>query len=186
MVRLQSNPQSLGRIALIDAEVLDRLELREQSACGDLWRILDEVMDPEIPVLSIWDLGVLRNVERDAGLITVVITPTYSGCPAMQAIEDDVYAALRRHGYQDVRVETRLAPAWTTDWMSEVGRARLRAYGIAPPVGRAEHGDFDVAVACPHCGAADTRRISEFGSTACKALYQCKACLEPFDYFKCI
>jgi len=117
----------------------------------------------------------------------VVITPTYSGCPAMRAIEDEVLQVLRAAGYEDVCVETRLAPAWTTDWMSEDARERLRAWGIAPPhaAGAGNEGE-DPVVACPQCGSSNTKRVSEFGSTACKALYQCLECREPFDYFKCI
>jgi ring-1,2-phenylacetyl-CoA epoxidase subunit PaaD len=159
----------------------------EDPALAGIRTLLDSVMDPEIPVLSIRDLGILRAIESDGERVRVVITPTYSGCPAMRVIEQEVHAVLRAAGYRDVTVETRLAPAWTTDWMSEAGRAALRAYGIAPPVrGCATLAEDAPAPPCPHCGAAGTRRISEFGSTACKALYRCLECLEPFDYFKCI
>lgn len=152
--------------------------------------VLDAVCDPEIPILSIADLGILRDVyRRDDGLV-VVITPTYSGCPAMQTIEDDIVAALRDAGIGDATVETRLAPAWTTDWLSEAGREKLRGVGIAPPVEastdkRRLRGSTPL-VSCPRCGSRDTECVSEFGSTACKALYRCRICLEPFDYFKCI
>jgi len=146
---------------------------------------LADVSDPEIPVLSIMDLGIVRDVECGAGVV-VSLSPTYSGCPAMQAIADDICATLQRNGYEQVDVQTQLAPAWTTDWMSEAGREQLRAYGIAPPVGRAADEELQTEVTCPHCGGANTQRISEFGSTACKALYQCEKCREPFDYFKCI
>jgi ring-1,2-phenylacetyl-CoA epoxidase subunit PaaD len=149
------------------------------------------VCDPEIPVLSIEDLGVLRDVRLDeAGRVEVSITPTYSGCPAMTMIAVDVAVALDKAGFPDARVVTVLTPAWSTDLMTERGRAELRAYGIAPPVGRAATGRRalfgETSVDCPKCGSADTERISEFGSTACKALYRCRACREPFDYFKCI
>ncbi len=145
--------------------------------------------DPEVPVLTIEDLGVLRDVAVDAGRIRVDITPTYSGCPAMEAIRDDVVLALTRAGFDDVEVRLVLSPAWTTDWMSEDGRRKLTEYGIAPPTGRAAHtGPVRIAlgVRCPRCGSLDTREISRFGSTSCKALYECRACLEPFDHFKAI
>lgn len=148
------------------------------------------VADPEIPVLSIEDLGVLRDVRFDeSGRVEAVITPTYSGCPAMTMIAVDVGLALEKAGFAEPRVTTVLSPAWTTDWMTERGREALRRFGIAPPVGRAggRRALFgETAVSCPHCRSADTERISEFGSTACKALYRCRACREPFDYFKCI
>ncbi len=156
-----------------------------------LWQILEEVVDPEIPVLTIGDLGLLRDARVDAdGAVTVTITPTYSGCPAMDMIEHEIKRVLGEHGYGPVAVETVLHPAWTTDWLSEAGREKLRAYGIAPPVRgtaskRALFGD-EPEVACPHCGSKDTEQVSQFGSTACKALWRCRACLEPFDYFKCI
>lgn len=146
------------------------------------------VVDPEIPVLTLEDLGVLRGVERRDGRIVVKITPTYTGCPATAAIELAVGAALAEAGLADARVESVLSPPWTTDDITEEGRRKLRAFGIAPPNRasgpRALFGEETVA--CPKCGSTETRRISEFGSTACKALWQCKACAEPFDYFKCI
>lgn len=151
---------------------------------------LQEVPDPEIPVLSVVDLGVVRDVTWDGDTCVVVITPTYSGCPAMREITQDIQQTLARHGIDEVRVETRLAPAWTTDWMSEKGREALKGYGIAAPAERA----IDIsgisrraaapAIACPRCGSRDTRMVSNFGSTSCKALYRCVACREPFDYFK--
>lgn len=148
------------------------------------------VADPEIPVLSISDLGVLRDarVLPDGG-VEVDITPTYSGCPAMGMIGVQVEEALRAAGLPRPRVRLVLSPAWTTDWMTEAGRKKLRAYGIAPPAPRAgRRGLFglDEAVACPRCGSAATEKLSEFGSTACKALWRCTACKEPFDYFKCL
>ncbi|WP_350333757.1 1,2-phenylacetyl-CoA epoxidase subunit PaaD [Coralliovum pocilloporae] len=147
------------------------------------------VCDPEIPVLTIADLGVLRDVSVDEdGKVLAVITPTYSGCPAMSMIAVEVEAALLKAGFPDVCVKTVLSPAWTTDWMTETGKRKLRDYGIAPPVGKAGRGVlFGIDdVPCPRCGSSDTERVSEFGSTACKAFYRCQSCAEPFDYFKCI
>jgi ring-1,2-phenylacetyl-CoA epoxidase subunit PaaD len=144
------------------------------------------VPDPELPVLSIADLGVLRGVEvTDGGTVQVTITPTYSGCPAMETIRQDVEAALTEAGFADVRVRTVLAPAWTTDWISDHGRAALQEYGIAPP-GRRGSGPvpLTLAVRCPRCGSPETREISRFGSTACKALWRCGSCMEPFDHMK--
>jgi ring-1,2-phenylacetyl-CoA epoxidase subunit PaaD len=162
------------------------------SAAADIqaraWAIAATVTDPEIPVLTIEDLGVLRAVTLDdAGGIDVSITPTYSGCPAMNAIALDVTVALARAGMADARVRIVLAPAWTTGWLSDAGRRKLREYGIAPPQPGASRGALfgQTAIACPRCGSADTERLSEFGSTACKALWRCRACREPFDYFKC-
>ncbi len=151
------------------------------------WAAAASVCDPEIPVLSIADLGVLRDVQVTDDAVEVTITPTYSGCPAMNMIGLEVETALLRAGFAKAAVRTVLSPAWTTDWMTEEGREKLRAYGIAPPAGpagrRALFGQ-DV-VACPRCGARNTERIAEFGSTSCKALWRCNACREPFDYFKC-
>lgn len=160
----------------------------DSDPISPIFELLESVKDPEIPVLSIRDLGILRAVEFDGERVRVVITPTYSGCPAMGVIEQEVRAVLQAAGYVDVVVQTQLAPAWTTDWMTETGREALRAYGIAPPARSCPALTMDEipAPACPHCGAGRTRCISEFGSTACKALYQCLDCQEPFDYFKCI
>src|SRR5690349_11758849 len=146
-----------------------------------------QVVDPEIPVLSIVDLGVLRAVEVEGDTVRVAITPTYSGCPAMRMIELSLEAALRSAGIEKFRIETVLSPTWTTDWLNDEGRQKLRDFGIAPPVGVASRRALfgADAVACPRCGSADTERIAEFGSTACKALYRCRQCREPFDYFKC-
>lgn len=152
-----------------------------------VWDIAATVADPEIPVLSIEDLGVLRSVNvHDDGAMTVTITPTYSGCPAMDAIRDDIITALAAHGHTDVRVELVLSPAWTTDWMSDAGKAKLQEYGIAPPSGRAAAGKVSVglSVKCPQCSSLNTRELTRFGSTSCKALYVCQDCREPFDYFK--
>jgi ring-1,2-phenylacetyl-CoA epoxidase subunit PaaD len=153
--------------------------------------LVGQVADPEIPVLTIEDLGILRDVAvDDRGQVEVTITPTYSGCPAMDAIRDDVARTLAEHGYADASVRTVLAPAWTTDWMSAAGRDKLAAFGIAPP-GPAGPVLVQLTsprgpVACPRCGSADTREVSRFGSTACKAHWTCRACLEPFDHFKAL
>ncbi|MDQ4213622.1 1,2-phenylacetyl-CoA epoxidase subunit PaaD [Microbacterium capsulatum] len=156
------------------------------------WSAAAAVTDPEVPVLTIEDLGVLRDVRIDGAHVDVDITPTYSGCPAMDAIRDDVLLALTRAGFDDVAVRLVLSPAWTTDWMSEDGKRKLTEYGIAPPTGRAALRQAQgpvrlvLGVRCPRCGSLDTREISRFGSTSCKALYECRACLEPFDHFKVI
>ena len=144
------------------------------------------VKDPEVPVLTIDDLGVLRDVRADGDRITVTITPTYSGCPAMDAIRDDLTLALTSAGFDDVEVRLTLSPAWTTDWMTDAGKRKLSEYGIAPPTGRAAVGPLklSLAVKCPRCGSLDTREVARFGSTSCKALFECGACLEPFDHFK--
>jgi ring-1,2-phenylacetyl-CoA epoxidase subunit PaaD len=145
------------------------------------------VADPEIPVLTIADLGVLRDVRVADGRIEVDITPTYCGCPAMNMIAVEIELALEQAGFGRATVNTVLTPAWTTDWMSEDGRAKLEAYGIAPPVkGSGRRALFGIeTVPCPRCGSTDTAAIADFGSTACKALWRCTACREPFDYFKC-
>ena len=153
------------------------------------WTVAAAVPDPEVPVLTIEDLGVLRSVDvADDGRVHVRITPTYSGCPAMDTIRADVTTALRTAGYADVTVELVLAPAWTTDWMSEAGKEKLLAYGIAPPQPRGSDGvvALQLSVRCPQCGSPDTHELSRFGSTACKALWVCDACREPFDHFKAI
>ncbi|MEO6897172.1 MAG: 1,2-phenylacetyl-CoA epoxidase subunit PaaD [Caldimonas sp.] len=160
------------------------------------WQVLDGVLDPEVPVVSVRDLGIVRAVvELDGGGLEVVVTPTYSGCPATEVIEQGIVNALVADGLGPVTVRMQRAPAWTTDWMSEAGRAKLRAYGIAPPrhlaVGEAVPMRFvrrsvvDV-LACPRCESVDTERIAAFGATACKALWRCRACGEPFEHFKAI
>lgn len=144
------------------------------------------VLDPEIPVITLEDLGVFRGAVRRQGRVIVTLTPTYTGCPATAAIQFAVEAALLKAGLADARVETVLSPPWTTGDITEAGRAKLLAYGIAPPNQSTPHGLFaEDAVACPRCGATTTTKLSEFGSTACKALWRCDACREPFDYFKC-
>jgi len=150
---------------------------------------LEEVCDPEIPVLSLADLGVLRDVEYLNSEWLITITPTYSGCPAMKTMEADVLAKLKEKGVDDVRVELVLSPAWTTDWLSEEGRKKLRSFGIAPPEDEVDKSVLFAAptvVPCPKCGSRETKMVSQFGSTACKAHYKCLSCLEPFDYFKCL
>lgn len=153
------------------------------------WAVLGEVMDPEVPVVSVVDLGIVRDLDWRAGHLHLVVTPTYSGCPATEVIEGDIRQALEQAGFAAPDLERRLTPAWSTDWISELGRERLRAYGIAPPQGSASKrsllGEAPL-VCCPQCGSAHTELLSQFGSTACKALYRCRECLEPFDYFKCI
>ena len=145
------------------------------------------VLDPEVPVLTIADLGVLRDVTVGAdGHVEVVVTPTYSGCPAMDVIRTDIETALADKGFSDVTVRTVLSPAWTTDWMTERGRQALADYGIAPPAAPAGRVALTLAVRCPQCGSLDTRQVSRFGSTACKALRTCGSCAEPFDHFKAI
>ncbi len=153
-------------------------------------KLLTEVMDPEVPVLSVIDLGIIRDVHIKNDGVEVVITPTYSGCPAMETIRSDIEKQLKQHGIEHIRISTILSPAWTTDWMSESGKDKLKAYGIAPPTAR-QHVctpalfHEEEAIQCPLCHSFNTRMISRFGSTACKALYQCNECHEPFDYFKC-
>ena len=146
------------------------------------WAIAAAVLDPELPVLTIEDLGILRSVDVSDG-ITVTITPTYSGCPAMEAIRDDILAAFADAGLTGARVEFALSPAWTTDWMTEQGRRRLEDYGVAPPGRRVA---LTLSVRCPQCGSPETQDLSRFGSTACKSLWACSACREPFDHFKTI
>lgn len=155
-----------------------------------LWELLDSVEDPEVPVISIVDLGIVRDIQvNDADEVIVTITPTYSGCPAMEYIEKGIAECLKTNGYQLKEIITVLHPAWTTDWLSEKGREKLRAYGIAPPENSPNKNELFAKpkqIECPQCRSKNTEMVSQFGSTACKALYKCKDCLEPFDYFKCI
>jgi ring-1,2-phenylacetyl-CoA epoxidase subunit PaaD len=155
-----------------------------------IWKILETVTDPEVPVLSILDLGIVRDVKMQAGKTVITITPTYTGCPAMDVIRMSIRMALLENGIADVEIQTILSPAWTTDWMTGQGKLKLKAYGIAPPNAKQQvctPGLFqeEEAIQCPHCNSYNTQIISRFGSTACKALYKCKDCNEPFDYFKC-
>ena len=151
-----------------------------RPAINDVWSWLDEVPDPEIPVISVIDLGIVREVAWQGETLEVTVTPTYSGCPATSVISFEIESALRSRGVEQVRLRTQIAPPWTTDWLSDKGRKKLEAYGIAPPrpAGGPER--------CPLCKSPDVARISQFGSTPCKAQWRCNDCLEPFDYFKCI
>lgn len=171
------------RIPLRPVELLDDARSRGDPSVSALWTLLEEVKDPEIPVISVRELGVLRAIRREDGVVCAVITPTYSGCPAMQTIATDIRDALARAGEPSVRIETRLSPPWTTDWIAPEARARLAAWGIAPP-GPAREDAAPEQPVCPRCGSAHTREVSAFGSTACKALWQCRDCGEPFDFFK--
>ena len=164
----------------------------------EIWRWLSQVPDPEIPVISLTDLGIVRDVAWQDETLVVTVTPTYSGCPATSIINLDIEQALRERGIESIRLERQLSPPWTSDWLTEEGREKLRAYGIAPPIdgtaadgrlaGRIARlaGSSNLTIACPRCGSTHTEKISQFGSTPCKASYRCKDCLEPFDYFKCI
>ncbi len=159
-------------------------------AKSDILKILSSVSDPEIPVLSIEDMGIIREITVfDTDHLEIVITPTYSGCPAMDTISDDIKAALSTHGFNNVVIKTVISPPWTTDWLSQSGKDKLRAYGIAPPVERTSDKSFlmdhDKIVPCPRCNSNNTQLKSQFGSTPCKSLYTCSDCKEPFDYFKC-
>jgi ring-1,2-phenylacetyl-CoA epoxidase subunit PaaD len=154
-----------------------------------IWSWLAEVPDPEVPVVSVVDLGMIRDVTVSGDTVEVAVAPTYSGCPATEVIEQDIVAFLRTKGVPKVRIHRQLSPPWTTDWISEAGRAKLQAYGIVPPARAAGKRGLlgeQLAVACPRCGSIDTALVSEFGSTACKASYRCRHCLEPFEYFKCL
>ena len=152
--------------------------LRLDDPASPVWSVLGDVPDPEIPVISVVELGIVRAVDAEAR--EIVITPTYTGCPATQVIERDIRAALDAAGWRDWRIRTALSPAWTTDWISEEGRRKLHRYGIAPPSPAGSR-----RVECPQCGSAQTEEVSRFGSTPCKALWRCRECLEPFDLFKC-
>jgi ring-1,2-phenylacetyl-CoA epoxidase subunit PaaD len=163
-----------------------------RPAVDQVWHWLSEVPDPEIPVLSLTDLGVIRDVAWEGEVLEVTVTPTYSGCPATAVIEMDIEAALKAQGVERVALRRQLSPPWTTEWITDRGRERLQAYGIAPPVeGTAATGRVAallggrLQVACPRCGSPDTEEVSRFGSTPCKAHWRCRACREPFDYFKC-
>ncbi|WP_399552939.1 1,2-phenylacetyl-CoA epoxidase subunit PaaD [uncultured Leifsonia sp.] len=155
------------------------------AEAGRAWAAAAAVLDPEVPVLTIDDLGILREVTVTDTGVEVVMTPTYSGCPAMDAIREDVVRALDAAGFGEVRVHLVLSPAWTSDWISDAGKAALRAYGIAPPSGTGPV-RLTLGVKCPQCGSLKTREVSHFGSTACKALYVCEDCGEPFDHFKAL
>jgi ring-1,2-phenylacetyl-CoA epoxidase subunit PaaD len=165
-----------SRGAGTESETRPSTTLGTNEVCAGILEVLRQVPDPEIPVLCLLDLGIIRSVTPEA----VTITPTYTGCPATQVIEADIRAALDAAGYRQVRIETALSPAWTTDWITPEGRAKLLAYGIAPPMAPGQR-----APACPQCGSTQSEEISRFGSTPCKSLWRCRDCLEPFDLFKC-
>jgi ring-1,2-phenylacetyl-CoA epoxidase subunit PaaD len=155
----------------------------------EIWQLLEEVKDPEVPVLTVVDLGVIRKVEFINDLWQITITPTYSGCPAMKVIEEDICAVFISNDLGKPEITTILSPAWTTDWLSENGKAKLKEYGIAPPENEVDKSvlfSTPTVVPCPLCNTKNTKMVSQFGSTACKAHYQCLECLEPFDYFKCL
>ena len=164
--------------------------ITDTTSTKKIWSILETVNDPEVPVLSVTDLGIIRDVKLDNDEVEIIITPTYSGCPAMDMISMNIKLALLSHGYKNIRLRQVLSPAWTTDWMSENGKQKLKSYGIAPP-GKSHFNDPSVLFAeatkvqCPQCNSYNTTMISEFGSTACKSMYQCNDCKEPFDHFKC-
>ena len=151
-----------------------------RPAIEDIWAWLDEVPDPEIPVISVVDLGIVRDVSWGGDRLIVTVTPTYSGCPATRVIALEIESALRDRGIEDVELKTQIAPPWTTDWLSEKGREKLEAYGIAPPQ------PAGGPARCPRCNSTNLSKLSQFGSTPCKAQWRCDSCLEPFDYFKCI
>ncbi|UAA37440.1 phenylacetate-CoA oxygenase subunit PaaJ [Paraneptunicella aestuarii] len=178
----------MQQIPTITPEKRAKQARRHNSSCPELWDLLDEVKDPEIPVLSLWDIGILKDIEKSESGVCVTITPTYSGCPAMDEIKEDIVAQLNQHGYEQVQVKTVLSPSWTTDDMTDEGQDALRAYGIAPPKdapqGCIKKQTPMANVKCPHCGSTNTVRISEFGSTSCKSLFKCNDCHEPFDFFK--
>jgi ring-1,2-phenylacetyl-CoA epoxidase subunit PaaD len=156
----------------------------------DILKLLSEIPDPEIPVINILELGVLRDVVIDGDKVKIKITPTYSGCPAMKQMEDDIYKLLKEQGIENAEVEMIYNPAWTTDWITETAKLKLLEYGIVPPQEKTSDKSFltgkSKTICCPRCRSARTELVSQFGSTACKALYKCLDCLEPFDYFKCI
>ena len=161
------------------------------STTDKIWNLLEEIPDPEIPVLTIHDLGIVRKIDEINNEIIVTITPTYSGCPAMNVFEADIVTTLNKYGYDKVSIKTTYDPPWTTDWLSEEAKKKLQDYGIAPPEQKTTDKnallvDDRKSVTCPQCKSTNSKMISQFGSTACKSLYQCNDCMEPFDYFKCI
>ncbi len=161
-------------------------DVAAKPSVREIWAWLEDVPDPEIPVVSVIDLGIVRAIDWEGDELVVTVTPTYSGCPATAVISLDIVEALRRRGVERVRTKMQLSPAWTTDWIGEKARLKLKAYGIAPPEGGARCvGDLkSPVVECPHCGSMATEQVSRFGSTPCKASWRCRDCLEPFDYFK--
>jgi ring-1,2-phenylacetyl-CoA epoxidase subunit PaaD len=169
------------------ANLADRLALQGER---EVWRILAEVPDPEIPVLNVVELGIIRHVRlSDDGHVTVGVSPTYTGCPATEVISKSIETRLALEGYRNPKVESVLSPPWTSDWLTDSARGKLKEYGIAPPahaVGNPKQLFREPRVSCPRCASTQTQKLSEFSSTPCKALYRCSSCLEPFEYFKCI
>jgi ring-1,2-phenylacetyl-CoA epoxidase subunit PaaD len=170
---------------------LKKIIIDLMSTTDKIWNLLEEIPDPEIPVLTIHDLGIVRKIDEINNQIIVTITPTYSGCPAMNQFEADIVTTLNKHGYDKVSIVTTYDPPWTTDWLSEEAKKKLQDYGIAPPEQKTTDKnallvDDRKSVTCPQCKSTNSKMISQFGSTACKSLYQCNDCMEPFDYFKCI
>ena len=162
--------------------------IKENITIEEIWKLMEDINDPEIPVLSITDLGIVRDIKLTDSGVEVFITPTYSGCPAMDVISMNIRMTLLKEGFGKIKITQQLSPAWTTDWMTNGGKEKLKAYGIAPPVGKSfdkKYLEKELKVECPLCHSKNTKLLSQFGSTACKALYQCNDCLEPFDYFKC-
>ena len=171
-------------------ELQNKMITEENIAEKQIWKFLEEVLDPEVPVLSVIDLGIVREIKKIENGVEVVITPTYSGCPAMDVIKMNIQMHLLSRGCNTVKIIETLSPPWTTEWMTEEGKRKLKEYGIAPPNPKPQVCDNKLfaeneAVQCPHCNSYHTHRVSEFGSTACKALYVCNDCKEPFDHFKC-
>ena len=169
-------------------DIKNHINNNSKEETEKIWNILESISDPEIPVLTIVDLGIVRSVSKEGGNVEVFVTPTYSGCPATDVINMSIRMALLESGYKHIKIINQLSPAWTTDWMTENGKKKLKEYGIAPPQGKIKSEEHleHISVECPHCHSINTKLISAFGSTACKALYQCEDCKEPFDYFKCI
>jgi ring-1,2-phenylacetyl-CoA epoxidase subunit PaaD len=163
------------------------IEVSKEEIKKNIWHILSSVNDPEIPVLSVIDLGIIRDVKIEDENVEVFITPTYSGCPAMDFIGMNIKKVLLENGFENIRITHQLSPAWTTDWMTEEAKEKLKSYGIAAPSSKTFDKNYlnNLPVQCPHCHSINTNLISQFGSTACKAIYQCNDCQEPFDYFKC-
>ena len=157
--------------------------LEKNISSKKIWQLLEQITDPEIPVLSIIDLGIVRDVHVDENNVEIFITPTYSGCPAMDMIVMNIRMELLQKGFTNIKITQQLSPAWTTDWMTEKGKIKLKEYGIAPP--SHTNKTREIFIQCPQCNSVNTKLISQFGSTACKALYQCNDCKEPFDHFKC-
>jgi len=169
--------------------IQNELHIKTPPTEQEIWYLLQEVKDPEVPVLSVIDLGIVRDVKINNDTINIIITPTYSGCPAMDVISMDIRLKLIEKGYRNISVQQQLSPAWTTDWMSEEGKQKLKSFGIAPPNPKQQFCSSEMfkeeAIECPHCNSYHTEVISQFSSTACKAMYRCLDCKEAFDYFKC-